>query len=161
MKPKEREPEKELIEKVICINRVAKVVKGGRRFSFSALVVIGDGKGKTGVGLGKAKEVPMAISKGAALAKKNLIEVPLKGSTFPYAIIGRFGRAKVLIRPASPGTGIVAGAAVRAVMQALGVRDVLTKSLGSDNAINVVYAVMEALKQIVFLEKKEKLQKAG
>lgn len=156
-----RDTQEGLTEKVVSINRVAKVVKGGRRFGFTALVVVGDGKGKVGVGLGKAKEVPVAISKGVALAKKNLIEVPLKGPTFPYTIIGRYGRGKVLIRPASPGTGIIAGTVVRAVMQALGVRDVLTKSLGSDNAINVIYAVIEALKQSISFTEKEKLRKAG
>ncbi|HAV43109.1 TPA: 30S ribosomal protein S5 [bacterium] len=157
----EKEQSEELIEKTISINRVAKVVKGGRRFGFSALVVVGDGNGKVGVGFGKAREVPIAVNKGIELAKKNLVEIPLKGHTFPYAIIGKYGQAKVLIKPASPGTGIVAGSTVRAVMEALGIRDVLTKSLGSNNPINVVHATMQALKEIKVIEEKEKLRQAG
>lgn len=153
--------EEKLIERVISVNRVAKVVKGGRRFSFSAMVVVGDGKGRIGIGLGKAREVPIAISKGASIAKKGLITIPLNGTTLPYTIIGRFGRSKVLLRPASSGTGIIASPLVRAVMQVLGVRDVLTKSLGNDNPINVAYAVIEGLKEMVYLQKKERLKEAG
>jgi small subunit ribosomal protein S5 len=148
----------QMIDKVVHISRVAKVVKGGRRFSFSAIVVVGDGDGKVGYSLGKANEVPEAIRKGMESAKRSMVAVPLKNSTIPHEVLGKYGASSVVLKPASPGTGVIAGGAVRAIMEAAGIHDILTKCVGSRNPHNVVKATVEGLKKLRSVEQVSKIR---
>jgi small subunit ribosomal protein S5 len=150
-----------MIEKVVFINRCAKVVKGGRRFSFAALAVVGDGKGKVGIGYGKANEVPDAIKKGTANAHKHLVTVKLKGDTIPHDVMGEYDGGRVMLKPASPGTGLIAGGGVRAVLEAAGVKNILTKSLGSSNHIAVVHATLEGLRKLRLADDISNVRKNG
>jgi small subunit ribosomal protein S5 len=150
--------DKQLSEKVLSINRVAKVTKGGKKMSFSALVVVGDGKGKVGFGYGKANEVAEAIRKGLMDARKSMFEVPRVGHTIPHEVYGKYGAGKVMLKPASPGTGVIAGGPIRALCDAAGIKDILSKSLGSDNSVNVVKAAVVAFKNLSYKEDKKRMK---
>ena len=156
-------PQDDYIEKVVAVNRVAKVVKGGRRFSFTAVVVVGDGDGRVGIGIGRANEVPDAIRKGATIARREMVEVPIRNGTIPHPITARFCASRVLLKPAAPGTGVIAGGGARAVLEAAGLRNVLSKSLGSNNVVNVVQATIHGLTQLrdPVAARRERLRLAG
>lgn len=160
MNPKGIKPDDlELAEKIVAVNRVAKVIKGGRRFSFSTVVVVGNGNGYVGFGTGKANEVPEAIRKGVSHAKNNLVFVPRQGSTIPFETDGKYAAGRVILRPASPGTGVIAGGPVRAIMELAGIKDILTKSMGSTNPLNIIRATLEALNKMAELQEASRIRK--